>query len=73
MTKYKQSFEKCVIKIQRTQYAHKFFREITEITSSINSRVRYFFMNFTSSIFSSKTLVSINKINMEHSSQDDDL
>ena len=33
MTKYKQSFEKCVIKIQ-------YWREITEITSSINSRVR---------------------------------
>ena len=39
MTKYKQSFEKCVNKIQRTQDAYKFWREITEITSSINSRV----------------------------------
>ena len=27
MTKYKQSFEKCVIKIQRTQDAYKFWRE----------------------------------------------
>ena len=30
MTKYKQSFEKCVIKIQRTQDAYKFFREIID-------------------------------------------
>ena len=69
MTKYKQSFEKCVNKIQRTQDAYKFWREITEIASSINSRVRLWkinqsvpdevFMNFTSGIFSSKTLVSI--------------
>ena len=35
MTKYKQSFEKCVSKIQKTQDAYKFRREITEITSSI--------------------------------------
>ena len=40
MTKDKQSFEKCVIKIQRTEDAYKFWRETTEITSSINSRVR---------------------------------
>ena len=62
MTKYKQSLEKCVIKIQRTQDAYKFWRQITEITSSINSRVKYgketrfpdvVFMNFTSGIFSS--------------------
>ena len=33
MTKYKQSFEKCVNKIQRTQDGYKFWREITEITS----------------------------------------
>ena len=49
MTKYKQSFEKCVIKIQRTQDAYKFWREITEITSSINSLVRFiltFIVNF---------------------------
>ena len=45
MTKYKQSFEKCVIKIQRTQDAYKFWREITEITSSINSRVRLWKIN----------------------------
>ena len=52
---------------QRLQDAYKFRREITEITSSINSRVRLWkinhsdvvFMNFTSGIFSSKTLVSI--------------
>ena len=56
MTKYKQNFEKCVIKIQRTQDAYKFWREMTEINSAINSRV---FMNITSGIFSSKTLVSI--------------
>ena len=35
MTKYKQGFEKCVSKIQKTQDAYKFRREITEITSSI--------------------------------------
>ena len=45
MTKYKQSFEKCAIKIQRTQDAYKFRREITEITSSINSRVRLWKIN----------------------------
>ena len=69
MTKYKESFEKCVSKIQKTQDAYKFRREITEITSSISSRVRLWkitsrvpdvvFMNFTSGIFSSRTLVSI--------------
>ena len=68
MTKYKQSFEKCVIKIQRTQDAYKFWREITEITSSINSRVRLWKINHSGpvcsfyefyDIFSSKTLVSI--------------
>ena len=68
MTKYTQRFEKCGSKIQKTQDAYKFRREITEITSSINSRVRLWkinhsgpdvvFMNFTSGIFSSKTLVS---------------
>ena len=45
MTKYKQSFEKCVSKIQKTQDAYKFRREITEITSSINSRVRLWKIN----------------------------
>ena len=70
MTKYKQNFEKCVSKIQKTQDAYKFRRKITEIMLSINSRVRLWktettqvpdvvFMNFTSGIFSSKTLVSI--------------
>ena len=39
MTKYKQSFEKCVIQIQT------FWREITEITSSINSSVRLWKIN----------------------------
>ena len=49
---------------------YKFQREITEITSSINSRVRLWkkktirvpgvvFMNFASGIFSGRTLVSI--------------
>ena len=38
MTKYKQNFEKCVSK--KTQDAYKFRKEINEITSSINSRVR---------------------------------
>ena len=45
MTKYKKSFEKRVIKIQRKQDAYKFWREITEITSSINSRVRLWKIN----------------------------
>ena len=45
MTKYKQSFKKCVIKIQRMQDAYKFWREITEIMSSINSRVRLWKIN----------------------------
>ena len=45
MTKYKQSCEKCVIKIQRTQDAYKFWREITEITLSINSCVRLWKIN----------------------------
>ena len=45
MTKYKQSFEKCLSKIQKTQDAYKFRREITEITSSINSRVRLWKIN----------------------------
>ena len=40
MTKYKQSYEKSGSKIQKTQEAYKFRREITEITSSINSLVR---------------------------------
>ena len=40
MTKYKKSLEKYVSKTQKTQDAYKFRREITEITSSINSRVR---------------------------------
>ena len=30
MTKYKESFEKCVSKIQKAQDAYKFRREITE-------------------------------------------
>ena len=71
MTKYKQSYEKSGSKIQKTQEAYQFRREITEITSSINSLVRLqkiikttrvpdvVFMNFTNGIFSSKTLVSI--------------
>ena len=70
MAKYKQNFEKCVSKIQKTQDAYKFRRKITEIMLSINSRVRLWktettqvpdvvFMNFTSGIFSSKTLVPI--------------
>ena len=70
MAKYKQNFEKCVSKIQKTQDAYKFRRKITEIMLSINSRVRLWktettqvpdvvFMNFTIGIFSSKTLVSI--------------
>ena len=45
MTKYQQSFEKCVSKIQKTQEAYKFQMEITEITSSINSRVRLWKIN----------------------------
>ena len=74
MTKYKQSFEKYVSKIQKTQDAYKFRREITEITSSINSRVRLWkinhsgpgcsFYEFTSGIFSSKTLVSLYDISL---------
>ena len=41
MTKYKpENFEKCVSKIQKTKDAYKFRKQITEITSSINSRVR---------------------------------
>ena len=40
MTKYKQNFEKCEIKIQKTQDAYKFRRKTYEITLSINSRVR---------------------------------
>ena len=68
MTKYKKSFEKYVSKTQKTQDAYKFRREITEITSSINSRVRLLKINHsgpgcsfycTSGIFSSNTLVSI--------------
>ena len=45
MTKYKKSFEKYVSKTQKTQDAYKFRREITEITSSINSRVRLLKIN----------------------------
>ena len=45
MTKYKQSFEKCGSKIQKTQGAYKFRREITGITSSINSLVRLWKIN----------------------------
>ena len=45
MTKYKQDFEKCVSKIQKTPDAYKFRREITEITSSINSRVTLWKIN----------------------------
>ena len=45
MTKYKQNFEKCVSKIQKTQDAYKFRRKITEITLSINSRVRLWKIN----------------------------
>ena len=71
MTKYKKSFGKYVSKTQKTQDAYKFRREITEITSSINSRVRLWkittlvpdvvFMNFTSGIFSSKHSCLYNK------------
>ena len=64
MTNYQQSFEKCVSKIQKTQDAYKFRMEITEITSSIRWKINHsgpgvVFMNCTSGIFSSKTLVSI--------------
>ena len=68
MTKYKQCFEKFGIKIEKTQDAFKFRREITEITSSINLRVRLWKINHSGpvcsfyefyDIFSSKTLVSI--------------
>ena len=45
MTKYKQNFEKCVSKIQKTQDAYKFRRKITEIMLSINSRVRLWKIN----------------------------
>ena len=45
MTKYTQRFEKYVSKIQKTQDAYKFRREITEISSSINSRVRLWKIN----------------------------
>ena len=45
MTKYTQRFEKYVSKIQKTQDAYKFRREITEILSSINSRVRLWKIN----------------------------
>ena len=45
MTNYQQSFEKCVSKIRRTQDSYKFFREITEVTLSINSRVRLWKIN----------------------------
>ena len=45
MTKYRQSFEKCVSKIQKTQEAYKFRREITKTASSINSRVRVWKIN----------------------------
>ena len=45
MTNYQQSFEKYVSKIQKTQYAYKFRMEITEITSSIYSRVRLWKIN----------------------------
>ena len=45
MTKYKKSFEKYVSKTQKTQDAYKFRREITETTSSINSRVRLLKIN----------------------------
>ena len=58
MTNYQQSFEKCVSKIQKTQDAYNFRMEITEITS-ITQVPDVVFMNFTSGIFSSKTLVSI--------------
>ena len=34
MTKYKQNFEKCLSKIQKTQDVYKFGRKITEITLS---------------------------------------
>ena len=40
MTKYKQTFEKCVSKIQKTQDAYKFRRKITKIMLSEKSRVR---------------------------------
>ena len=45
MTKYTRRFEKYVSKIQKTQDAYKFRREITEISSSINSRVRLWKIN----------------------------
>ena len=45
MTKYKQNFKKCVSKIQKTQDAYKFRGKITEITLSINSRVRLWKIN----------------------------
>ena len=40
-----QSFEKCVIKIQRTQDTYKFWKEVNEIISSINSQVRSWKIN----------------------------
>ena len=40
MTKYKQNFEKCVRKIQKTQDAYKSRRKITKIMLSEKSRVR---------------------------------
>ena len=45
MTNYQQSFEKFVSKIQKTQDAYNFRMEITEIMSSINSRVRLWKIN----------------------------
>ena len=45
MTKYKQNFEKCEIKIQKTQDAYKFRKKTYEITLSINSRVRLWKIN----------------------------
>ena len=45
MTKYTQHFAKYVSKIQKTQDAYKFQREITESSSLINSRVRLWKIN----------------------------
>ena len=45
MTKYQQNFEKCASKTQKTHEAYKFRMEITEITSSVNSRVRLWQLN----------------------------
>ena len=45
MTKYKQNFEKCESKIQKTQDTYKFRRKITEIMLLINSRVRLWKIN----------------------------